>query len=260
MPLCGCRLSISFPLRCFVRVPNRQLKNRHFRAEAADRRTVLVSLGLFAGGLAHSVQAQENGKSSIKSAEKTEDRTKLLRSAAGFEFTYPSSWLVAFERGDSTKDGTIAFVGNFLSIDTFSVERKSLDPIAASNTNLQSVAEEIVKPVQETPASIAFQILKSGYVDTLQGLKRVYVIEYDVNTCKGLVTEGLGGKKLCKDTKDNNLQTVPRHHLLSITRTDDALFYLNASCASDRWDTVKNDLWMTMNSFVAYKNRPEKSS
>lgn len=218
--------------------------------EAVARRTALVSFGLCAGEFMFTAQAEENSKL-MKSVE-VEDQTKVLRSAAGFEFVYPSSWLVAFERGDSMKQGTIAFVGNFLTIDTFSVEKKLLDP--NTEINLETAANYVVRPVQTTPASISFEILGHGYADTRQGSDGVYVVEYDVNTCKGLVTEGLGGKKLCKDAKDNDLQTVPRHHLLGVTKTGDAVYYLSASCPSGRWEMVKSDLWMIMNSFVAYKN------
>ena len=262
MCLCRYRPSLTRSLTHVVRTQHRkQLRGHSHRPEAiASRRTALVSIGICTcSELLRIAHAEEMSVAKRTSSTDGENGTKVLRSAAGFEFVYPSSWLVAFERGDSMKEGTIAFVGNFLTIDTFSVEKIQKAASGTEGVNLKSLAEDEVGPIRQSPSSMDFEVLSGDYRDTAQGPSSVYVIEYCVDTCKGLVTEALGGKKSCKDAKDNELITIPRHHLLGVTTTPDTVYYLRASCPTPRWEAAKSDLWMVLNSFVAYKARSETS-
>jgi len=198
-----------------------------------------------------SAHKQDNGEKATPKSSSGENGIKTIKSAAGFEFKYPSGWIVAFERGNSSKEGTIAFVGNFINIDTFSVEKKLLDPAVAAKTDLVEMAEAVVNPIKSLPTTIAFEDFGGTIKDSLNGPQSLCVLEYSVELCKGVVTEQLKGKKLCRDVKDNELQTIKRHHLYGVTKTANALYYLNASCPADRWEVAKNDLMIPLNSFVA---------
>ena len=261
MCLCRYRPSLTRSLTHVVRTQHRkQLRGHSHRPEAmVSRRTALVSIGICTGNeLLRIAHAEEMSVAERTPPTDGENGTKVLRSTAGFEFVYPSSWLVAFERGESMKEGTIAFVGNFLTIDTFSVEKFQMAK-GTEGVDLKLLAEDDVEPVRQSPGSMEFEVLSGAYRDTAQGPSSVYVLEYCVETCKGLVTEALGGKKSCKDAKDNELTTIRRHHLLGITSTPNNVFYLRASCPTPRWEDAKNDLWMVLNSFVAYKARSDTS-
>lgn len=259
MPFCQCckTLSITHGIVAYRSIHPRNLSTRS--SAVNTRRSFSFALGLLVSGIIHSAQANDKDRVKVLSATEVEDRVKTLRSAAGFEFVYPSSWIVAFERGDSMKTGVIALVGNFLSVDTFSVERKPLNSVQTGEGNLKSIAQEAIRTVRESPTSIAFKTLNEGYIDTRQGTSSIYFVEYDTEVCKGLISESLGGKKECKDAKDNDLQTVQRHHLLGVTQNGGTAYYLNGSCPSTRWEVVKDDLWFAMRNFMSYKVETEKS-
>eukprot|EP00210_Caulerpa_lentillifera_P009549 g9107.t1 len=181
---------------------------------------------------------------------KTADEWKTLSSPAGFEFMYPGSWIVAFNRKESSKESVNVFVGNFLTIDTFSVQKSTLEKLDEISPDLKSLAKSYILPLQQSGVNITFDVLSEDYQDSDPKLPQMYVVEYEAEICRGQISEGLGGKRLCKGVDDADVPTIKRRHYLGVTTANDSVFYMNASSPSTRWDLVKDDLFKTMRSFV----------
>jgi len=217
-----------------------------------SRRSLMLSVGvsvLVPVVRTSKVTAEEVARSLDKSSKVVEE-WKTLSSPAGFEFMYPGSWIVAFNRLEASKENVNVFVGNFLTVDTFSVQKTATNPTNGALVDLKSLSNAYMLPLRQSDMNVAFEVCSEGSRVLDRRPTEMYVVEYEAEICRGQISEGLGGKRLCKGSDDADVPTVKRRHYLGVTKTSDTIFYLNASSLSSRWDTVKDDLLKTLTSFV----------
>ncbi|CAI7806304.1 unnamed protein product [Closterium sp. NIES-54] len=154
---------------------------------------------------------------------------KLLESAFGFSFLYPSSYIVTINRKNDpadaplTADGAqaLAVVGNFVTFDTMSVIRYAFTPNPDKlapliqrilpNGNLStSLVEDTVfpnQPIIELPLDLQ---------KILSALASPAGLSFDVvtETCRGRIEEGKGGVGECVSVRGADLvQPIVRRHI-----------------------------------------------
>ncbi|CAI5474779.1 unnamed protein product, partial [Closterium sp. Yama58-4] len=191
---------------------------------------------------------------------------KLLESAFGFSFLYPSSYIVTINRKNDpadaplTADGAqaLAVVGNFVTFDTMSVIRYAFTPNPDKlapliqrilpNGNLStSLVEDTVfpnQPIIELPLDLQ---------KILSALASPAGLSFDVitETCRGRIEEGKGGVGECVSVRGADLvQPIVRRHIGRILLSEGYLYVITASCTEARWPIMSAQLLATLQSFA----------
>ncbi|CAI7780813.1 unnamed protein product [Closterium sp. NIES-54] len=191
---------------------------------------------------------------------------KLLESAFGFSFLYPSSYIVTINRKNDpadaplTADGAqaLAVVGNFVTFDTMSVIRYAFTPNPDKlapliqrilpNGNLStSLVEGTVfpnQPIIELPLDLQ---------KILSALASPAGLSFDVvtETCRGRIEEGKGGVGECVSVRGADLvQPIVRRHIGRILLSEGYLYVITASCTEARWPIMNSQLLAALQSFA----------
>jgi hypothetical protein len=115
-------------------------------------------------------------------------------SKEGFSFNYPDNWVVAFDRSGGRGDGAVTVVGEFReSFEVASVFRTIHPPPAVRARGLDAATgfEVCVEPQRVDPGTMRFNELNS------QAAGGAYDFEYELETCRGEIQEGVGGVLRC---------------------------------------------------------------
>ncbi|CAI5982427.1 unnamed protein product [Closterium sp. NIES-64] len=191
---------------------------------------------------------------------------KLIESAFGFSFLYPSSYIVTINRKNDpadaplTADGAqaLAVVGNFVTFDTMSVIRYAFTPNPDKlapliqrilpNGNLStSLVEDTVfpnQPIIELPLDLQ---------KILSALASPAGLSFDVitETCRGRIEEGKGGVGECVSVRGADLvQPIVRRHIGRILLSEGYLYVITASCTEARWPIMNSQLLAALQSFA----------
>ncbi|CAI5996048.1 unnamed protein product [Closterium sp. NIES-65] len=175
---------------------------------------------------------------------------KLIESAFGFSFLYPSSYIVTINRKNDpadaplTADGAqaLAVVGNFVTFDTMSVIRYAFTPNPDKlapliqrilpNGNLStSLVEDTVfpnQPIIELPLDLQ---------KILSALASPAGLSFDVitETCRGRIEEGKGGVGECVSVRGADLvQPIVRRHIGRILLSEGYLYVITVACTEAR--------------------------
>ncbi|GJP43153.1 hypothetical protein CLOM_g2645 [Closterium sp. NIES-68] len=189
---------------------------------------------------------------------------KLLESAFGFSFLYPSSYIVTINRKNDpsdaplTADGALAVVGNFVTFDTMSVIRYAftvnpdklaplIQRILPTGNLSTSLVEDTVfpnQPIVELPLDLQ---------KILSALASPAGLSFDVitETCRGRIEEGKGGVGECVSVRGADLvQPIVRRHIGRILLSQGYLYVITASCTEARWPTMNAQLLASLESFA----------
>ncbi|CAI5511258.1 unnamed protein product [Closterium sp. Naga37s-1] len=217
----------------------------------------IVTTGAFTVPIANAATAAAPAPTAAGAALDTAS-WKLLESAFGFSFLYPSSYIVTINRKNDpadaplTADGAqaLAVVGNFVTFDTMSVIRYAFTPNPDKlapliqrilpNGNLRtSLVEDTVfpnQPIIELPLDLQ---------KILSALASPAGLSFDVvtETCRGRIEEGKGGVGECVSVRGADLvQPIVRRHIGRILLSEGYLYVITESCTEARWTRMKAQL------------------
>ncbi|CAI7850080.1 unnamed protein product [Closterium sp. NIES-53] len=225
----------------------------------------IVTTGAFTVPIANAATAAAPAPTAAGAALDTAS-WKLLESAFGFSFLYPSSYIVTINRKNDpadaplTADGAqaLAVVGNFVTFDTMSVIRYAFTPNPDKlapliqrilpNGNLStSLVEDTVfpnQPIIELPLDLQ---------KILSALASPAGLSFDVvtETCRGRIEEGKGGVGECVSVRGADLvQPIVRRHIGRILLSEGYLYVITASCTEARWPIMNSQLLAALQSFA----------
>jgi hypothetical protein len=167
--------------------------------------------------------------------------SQTFQSSEGFEFSYPSGWIVAYDRSGGRGDGAVAAVGNFSQYLLVSVFRTVDIPkdVKLDNGLTESVGRALcIEPLLKDDTTQSFKELKSE--SNGEGRRRYYDFEYEIEICKGEIQEGAGGVLRCYGGLGQEIPTQKRHHLARAVLSGGHLLTINAAAPVDKWAEVED--------------------
>lgn len=242
--------------------------------ETAHRRAMMFGLGLLIPTVP-SAKAEPSFMESLKKRieedkEKQRVRDEELLTApistggfsnfgphAGFEFQYPTGWVTAIKRDPkpSAEQETLALVGNFRDVDTFTVGRTHIDQLNGSfeSKSNEEIANMLTSEQRFAPGTLRFELsnCQDRSSDKDRAGLRYIQYEYSIEICRGSKVEGSDGVFQClgPPPKNIDLQTVPRRAVAISVIVDDYVYTAAASTPEERWPEVSNMLFPSIESF-----------
>ncbi|KAK3250944.1 hypothetical protein CYMTET_39704 [Cymbomonas tetramitiformis] len=176
---------------------------------------------------------------------------------AGFEFQYPTGWVTAIKRDPkpSAEQETLALVGNFRDVDTFTVGRTRIDQFSESfeSKSGEDIANILTDEQRFAPGTLRFDLFNclDRPADKDRPGLRYFQYEYSIEICRGSKVEGSDGKFQClgPPPKNIDLQTVPRRAVAISVIVDDYVYTAAASTPEERWPEVSEMLFSSVDSF-----------
>ena len=176
--------------------------------EPAHRRAMLLGLGMLIQSVP-SAKAEPSFIETLKKRieedkEKQRVRDEALVNApistggfsnfgphAGFEFQYPTGWVTAIKRDPkpSADQETLALVGNFRDVDTFTVGRTRIDQFSESfeSKSSEDIADMLTDEQRFAPGTLRFDLfncLDRPPDKDRPGLRYIQY-EYSIEICRG---------------------------------------------------------------------------
>jgi hypothetical protein len=182
------------------------------------------------------------------------DLARTFESREGFSFSYPDSWVVAFDRSGGRGNGAITAVGDFKqSFLVASVFRTvGIKSLLGENSGLDDTTGRrlVLDPLLNDPSTLRFRELRA------QGSSNgeFFDFEYEMEACKGEVQEGKGGFQRCLSGTGQDIPT-PRRHAVGRAVLgppgSDVLFTMTASAPVEKWASVEGVLRAIVGSYHA---------
>lgn len=124
-----------------------------------------------------------------------EPLTETYRSSAhGFEFSYPESFVVAFDRtGKNIGDGAVVSVGDFTRFITVTVFASPVPAGVDGILDVETGYDVCIRPIVESETTLGFRVIR----EEMKGASGVFDFEYDHSICRGEQIEGSGGVLRC---------------------------------------------------------------
>lgn len=124
-----------------------------------------------------------------------EPMTETYRSSAhGFEFSYPESFVIAFDRtGKNIGDGAVVSVGDFKRFITVTVFASPVPPGVDGILDVETGYDICIRPIVESETTLGFRVIR----EEMKGASGVFDFEYDHSICRGEQIEGSGGMLRC---------------------------------------------------------------
>lgn len=161
-------------------------KNLDRASAPATRRSLLSILSLMGSNLYLTLAPQDS------IASDTTTTAAQFTSSEGFSFSYPGTWVVAFDRSGGRGDGAVTSVGDFTRFLVVGVFRERLQE---PQTILDDATGKMlcIQPQLEDLSTMRFKQSRS----TASEDNSVYDFEYAVEVCRGEIQEGAGGVLRC---------------------------------------------------------------
>lgn len=120
--------------------------------------------------------------------------TQSYTSSEGFQLSYPSNWVVAFDRSGGRATGAVVSIGDFTRFIVVSVFRTVEVPEAVRAKGLDEAAGRALclESQAALESTMRFEQLRSEI-----GQHGAYDFEYTIETCRGEIQEGVGGVLRC---------------------------------------------------------------
>lgn len=131
----------------------------------------------------------------IGQARALERLTETYRSSAhGFEFSYPESFVIAFDRtGKNIGDGAVVSVGDFKRFITVTVFASPVPAGVDGILDVETGYDICIRPIVESDTTLGFRVIR----EEMKGASGVFDFEYDHSICRGEQIEGSGGLLRC---------------------------------------------------------------
>lgn len=163
-----------------------------------------------------------------------------FKSSEGFRFSFPSGWVVAYDRSGGRGNGAVAAVGDFSRFLVVTVFREVIN---INGDDVEHLNEGVGrKLVLDGPASsqstLRFTEIKS---DMVVNDPTTYEFEYEIETCTGEIEEGSGGVIRCLASfNGQSIPTIKRHivgrSILRSNESESVLLTIAAAAPVKVWN------------------------
>ena len=207
----------------------------------SSRRDFAVSLSLYLFCSASILKALP--VAAVESASPTDIKTFVSKSM-GFQFSYPSSFVVAFDRTDSygprnvpaDQDVALTSVGSysksFLTVTVFAKRVGSNEPLGVARKDF--FYEGVIRPVVDSPTTIGFSLTSESVSG--EGEDAYYDFEFVHSVCRGETIEGKAGTLRCIGNFGQDLPVQSRIVLGRSIVRDGVLLTVMGSIRTERGD------------------------
>lgn len=164
---------------------------------------------------------------------------QTFKSSEGFQFSFPSGWVVAYDRSGGQGNGPVAAVGNFQRFLVVSVFRTVNIPKSIITNGLDEPTGRMLCLDAPAASSRTMRFTEISSQATASQLPAVdyYNFEYEIESCNGEIQEGSGGVLRCLGASGQSIPSVRQHHLgrALLSGKSATLLTINASVAADKW-------------------------
>lgn len=125
-------------------------------------------------------------------------RTFASSGHQGFSFSYPASFVIAYDRTqDTSRDGAIISIGNFSNtIHTATVFRQRVRDVGLPQTP-EDAYKLCIQPLIDDASTTGFRLIQDSLFTTKDNVI-MYEYEYEQSVCRGQeIVEGVGGVLRC---------------------------------------------------------------
>lgn len=136
---------------------------------------------------------------------------RYVNQREGFEFRYPSNWVVAFDRSGGNKDGAVMSVGDFTKFMVVTVFRQVEnipEDVKRQGFTMESGDAVCIDPVAQNDITIGFLVERAELIPTDNNTS-MFEFEYKHSICRGEKIEAAGGVLRC------NVRLYPLIYLFS---------------------------------------------
>eukprot|EP00879_Flechtneria_rotunda_P003182 GHRR01003405.1.p1 GENE.GHRR01003405.1~~GHRR01003405.1.p1 ORF type:complete len:282 (+),score=67.66 GHRR01003405.1:203-1048(+) len=217
-----------------------------------DRRAMLASLSVL-GLNTVALSAQPAAQAAVTLTVRSKPQLKSYTLKAGYNVTVPDSWTLAYDRSDSAELGTQVLFGNFRSFETLSIFKlQQRTDQAGASLDPQQLLEQAIAQQRDNQSTYHFKLLSGptptarevlsssagGDAQPEQQPTTYYDSEYELAVCRGLIQEGIKGRRRCVGPNDIDLQVVSRHFYQTLAASGGYIYIVRGSCTSDKWQEV----------------------